>query len=49
MSEYEEALSNLGATEVISVLQGVLHDPEESRRLQKWCKFALSESKSGDR
>jgi HEAT repeat protein len=48
-SHAAEALSNLGATEAISVLQGLLHDPEESRSLQKWCEFALSELKSGDK
>ncbi len=48
-SHAAEALSNLGATEAISVLQRVLHDPVESRSLRKWCQFALSELKSGDR
>lgn len=48
-SHAAEALSNLGATEAISVLQRVLHAPEESKRLQRWCKFALSELKSGDK
>ena len=47
-SHAAEALSNLGATEAISALQGVIHDPEESKSLQKWCEFALSELKSRD-
>jgi len=48
-SHAAEALSNLGATEAISVLQGVIHDRDESKSLQKWCEFALSELKSGDK
>jgi HEAT repeat protein len=48
-SHAAEALSNLGATEAISVLQGVIHDPDESKSLQKWCEFALSELKSEDK
>ena len=48
-SHVAEALSNLGATEATSVLQGVLHDPAESKTLRKWCKFALSELKSADK
>lgn len=48
-SHAAEALSNLGATEAISVLRRVLHDPEESKSLQKWCEFALSELKSGEK
>jgi HEAT repeat protein len=48
-SHAAEALSNLGATEAVSVLQKVLHDPEAPKSLQKWCQFALSELKSGDK
>ena len=48
-SHAAEALGNLGATEAISVLREVLQDPEESKTLQKWCKFALSELKSGSK
>jgi HEAT repeat protein len=48
-SHAAEALSNLGATEAISVLRRVLHDPEESESLRNWCRFALSELKSEDK
>jgi len=48
-SHAAEALSNLGATEAVSVLQRVLQDPKESKSLRTWCKFALSELKSGDK
>lgn len=42
-SHAAEALSNLGATDAISTLQEILHDPEESKTLREWCQFALSE------
>jgi len=45
-SHAAEALSNLGATEAVSVLKRVIQNPQESKRLQKWCDFALSELKS---
>jgi HEAT repeat protein len=48
-SHAAEALSNLGATEAISVLRQVLHDPDESKSLRRWCEFALSELKSDDK
>jgi len=47
-SHAAEALSNLGATEAVSILRRLIHNPQESERLQKWCHFALSELKSGD-
>ncbi len=48
-SHAAEALSNLGATEAISVLGQVLHNADESKSLRRWCEFALSELKSDDK
>jgi HEAT repeat protein len=44
-----EALSNLGAVEAIPQLEKISRNKDESKRLQKWCIFALSELKSDGR